>query len=237
MEEYYGKSATVYQQTKGKNFLLFPAIKRFLSTGGNFLDIGCGNADLGSIAKENNFDYYGIDISEDMLNKAKQNYPEGKFFKSSSSDFSLLFNFNFDVIVLSMLFPAFSNYSDIVKTLNECRQKLNDNGRIIIGVTHPAFDQYMQSGLLGRKNIDTEFNGYFDSGKKFLIHKKFDDATIIFEDFHWTFSDYFNAIKEANLRLIAVDECSVDISLANDEMFAKERNKFPTYLVFLVQKL
>ena len=171
-----------------------------------------------------------------MLKRAKQNYPEGKFFRSSSTTFSSLFNFNFDVIVLSMLFPAFSNYYDIVKTLNECHKKLNENGRIIIGITHPAFDYYMQLGLFNRKGIDTNFKGYFDSGKRFLIHKGFGDNVMVLEDYHWTFSDYFKAIKEAGLKLVAIDECPVDTSLANDEIFAMERNKFPTYLVFLVQK-
>ena len=170
MKEYFGESATFYKQSYGKQFILFPAIKRALPNSGKLLDVGCGNADMASIAKETNLEYYGLDVSTDMLNAAQRNVPEGNFIEASATAFSSKYNIKFDVIVLSMLFPVMSKFQDMVKTLEECHKVLSDEGIILIGVAHPAYDYYMQHGLLQRDNVETDFKGYFDSGEKIRDH-------------------------------------------------------------------
>ena len=236
MKEYYGKSATYYKQTGGRNLLLFPAIKKYLLKGGKLLDVGCGNADFGIFAHENNLEYFGLDVSEDMLEEARKNFSKGKYLRAPSTNFALKYNFNLDVIIISMLFPAFSNHDDIIETLKECEKVLTNSGKIIIGIAHPLYDQYMQFGLFKKKNIETNFEGYFEFGKKFLIHKNLNGNKMILEDYHWTLTDYFTAIKKANLKIVDVDECLLDRSLTQDEDLIKKKSKFPTYLVLVVEK-
>jgi hypothetical protein len=52
MKEYFGENATKYKQTKGKNFLL---------------------------ANKKGYRYFGIDISKEMIERARRDFPEGEY--------------------------------------------------------------------------------------------------------------------------------------------------------------
>ena len=45
----------------------------------NFLDVGCGNGHHVNILKKNNLKALGLDISKQMVERAKKNYPESNF--------------------------------------------------------------------------------------------------------------------------------------------------------------
>lgn len=76
----------------------------FPENGNKVLDFGCGNGRLlGSLNKEN-IDYYGTDVSEKLINLAKNGY-SGKnirFLKINSSQTSLPFEENFFNVIYSI---------------------------------------------------------------------------------------------------------------------------------------
>lgn len=105
----------------------------------SILDIGCGpgnsTAVLKSIFPES--DILGIDNSPDMLNKARQNYPELKF-KLSDTDG---INEKYDVIFSNACLQWIPNHK---KLLPELMGKLNDGGVLAVQVpingTEPFFE-------------------------------------------------------------------------------------------------
>jgi len=65
----------------------------FVMPGDKVLDLGCGNGRYFEILKEKNIDYYGVDNSEKLIERAKKKFSEAKFQvvdedKSSSRPFA-----------------------------------------------------------------------------------------------------------------------------------------------------
>jgi ubiquinone/menaquinone biosynthesis C-methylase UbiE len=234
MKEYFGDRAKVYKQTFGKRVQLIPALDRALPrVGGKLLDIGCGNGNFGVIAERKGYDYHGIDISEDMICRAKEEFPNGKYKVASANDFSKLYKEHFDVVLMSMLFPSIDNKNDIVHALSEARAVLKPGGLVVLGVAHPAFDAYMQSFLGLRDDVVSNFTSYFESGNTFEVHKTMNGESFVYRDFHWTLSDYFSFIEKADLEVCVLDECQVDDKVVGNKEVDPKKRRIPTYLVLV----
>lgn len=57
--------------------------------GGKVLDLGCGNGALTKVLCDKGYDVIGADASDDMLAKARKEYPELEFIKADATDFVL----------------------------------------------------------------------------------------------------------------------------------------------------
>jgi len=80
-------------------------LKDQLKEGMSILDIGCAQGGFGGIIAEHlkNFTYTGVDISEDMITKAKAKYPQHTFHIVKENDYSKVTGI-FDVsLVLGIL--------------------------------------------------------------------------------------------------------------------------------------
>lgn len=240
MKEYFGESAKVYGLTRGKRLLLLPALRRHLPKAPNksarLLDVACGNGDSYPIAKSRKYQYFGIDISPELLERAQAAFPEGTYAAGDARKIAGRYKKPFDAIIVSMLFPAMGNLKDILKVLEGCRESLKKGGVLLVAVTHPSFDHYMQSFLFERGDVKTDFQGYFRSGQKFEMQQFIDDQPFLFEDFHWTMSDYLNTFSKAGFSVAAIDECKATPITDEDIKWAENRDRFPTYLVFSLKK-
>jgi len=238
MKEYFTNTANFFSQSGGKKFVLNPSVYKNIPKAKNknskILDVGCGNGFYFEYAKKKGYKYYGVDISRIMINRARKEYPEGLYQVGSSMKLSKIYKTKFDLIICIMLFPCFQNKEDIINTLKECNKVLKKDGKIIIGVPHPCFDQYMQVGILGRKNVIADFKTYYESGAEMQILHKFEKGEMTFRDYHRTVSDYFEYFEKSSLKLIKFDECEIDKEVKKLEPnLYKERIKFPTYLVLV----
>ena len=232
MTNYTGQDARVYQQTNGKMKMLFPGLERAIPiikhTGGKLLDVGCGHGDIFPIVKKAGYSYYGLDSSADMLAIASEKWPEGYYRTGKATSLAICYSHKFDVVVISMLFPAISRMPDIDQILRESRLMLARKGKIIIGVTHPAFDHYMLAHLNQRKDVDTFFQGYFASGSNYKTTQSFPNGEIVFSDYHWTISDYIKAIIGAGLIVTKLDECMPAVEEGSETIFSAN---IPSYMI------
>jgi len=99
-----------------------------------FLDIGCGTGwALGqiSVLLKDKGQFYGIDLSPKMIDKAKENF-RGKdnfhFINANAEAIPLDNNF-FDIIICT---NSFHHYFDPLKALNEMRRLLKPDGKAYI---------------------------------------------------------------------------------------------------------
>jgi ubiquinone/menaquinone biosynthesis C-methylase UbiE len=238
VQKYSGDVAQKYKQTEAKKGLLIPALERHLPPvqgNSSLLDVGCGDAFFSETAISKGFSYYGLDISQDMLDRARKEHPKGSFLLGSSLQMSNLYRTKFDAIVISMLFLIFSNVDDIFKTLIESKKLLKKDGVIIIGNPHPSFDSYMRSKLFNQHDVSEEFKGYFASGSQYFVNKKLNGNNLNFENYHWTLSDYLNSVEKSGLHLKHLDECrpTENQKFLNEE-YNFRRDQYPTYLALVL---
>lgn len=236
MKEYKGISVNKYSQAESKLMVLFPVFDKFIPKAkedGSFLDLGCGLGDYSQYALPKGYKYLGIDNSEDMIKRARLLYPDLNFIVADSRDFSNVTQEKHDIILISMVFITMNKRKDIEKTLIECKKVLKPEGKIIIGDGHPAFDPYMQKHFIGRDDIEGEWKGYFESGIKFVVHKKLATGDFYFEDHHFTLKDYIDSINNSGLKLSGINECQPQKELRYKDPKYYDRNKYhPTYIVY-----
>ena len=163
-------------------------------------------------------------------------YPKGSYLKGDARSINRLYKQPFDAIIISMLFPSMDNLKDIRKVLDESRKCMKKDGTLLVAVTHPSFDHYMQSFLFQRKDVRADFRGYFSSGSKFEMDQQINGVPFRFEDYHWILSDYIETIQKAGLHLIVIDECLTTAQTPEDKEWVEKRNNIPSYLVFVLKK-
>jgi ubiquinone/menaquinone biosynthesis C-methylase UbiE len=97
---------------------------------GIVLDLSCGDGQFIELIHKikPNLKLYGIDISEEVIKKASEEYPWATFSVSSSTQTNL-HDKKFDIIFCNM---AFHHYDAAIKTFIECNEKLAHNGKLYI---------------------------------------------------------------------------------------------------------
>lgn len=91
------------------------------------LEVGCGTGNLAQRLVEAKYNYWGIDLFDEMLNIAKQTAPSAKFSQADVRDFKL--NTKFDCVIITG--RSISYLTENIGLLNafECINRcLNENG-------------------------------------------------------------------------------------------------------------
>lgn len=103
------------------------------------LEIGCGNGrDAKEILKKTN-DYLGVDISEPMVQIAREHAPEGRFQVADIEVFSFPKNIDLIFSFASLLHSTREKVKAILKNAHEA---LSDNGVFFISL---KYDEYHES--------------------------------------------------------------------------------------------
>lgn len=108
-------------------------LAKYVLPGEKVLDSGCGNGRFFEVLKEKGVDYFGIDISEELIKIAKQNYPQAKFEVANSLNLPFPANFFDKIFSLSVLHHFPSKFFRL-QYLKEIRRVLKLEGLLILRV-------------------------------------------------------------------------------------------------------
>jgi len=103
----------------------------------NILDIGCSTGNVArAIIDMSNNNYYGIDISEKYIERAKKNSPKGKFMQMDAGRLEFK-NELFDIVMINSVLHHIDD--NIAKNcLKEAYRVLKNDGKVLI--TEPFID-------------------------------------------------------------------------------------------------
>lgn len=136
------KRADAYSKLEfpGTYYLAYRDLPKIISThveGIEALDFGCGTGRSTRFLQKLGFNTIGVDISEAMLKKAKENDPKGDYRLIPDGDFSQLKEETFDLVLSAFTFDNIPTMEKKVKIFSKIRKMLRSQGRIINLVCSP----------------------------------------------------------------------------------------------------
>lgn len=172
--------------------LITPTLKNLLGDvkEKKVLDAGCGDGYYANLMTEWGAFVTGIDGSDEMIKIAKSKFPKLDFRTANLMKKWPFDAKEFDIVVNNMVLM---HLSGIETFLSEANRVLNDSGRLIISVFHPAFNfptlklyKTLTDKTLGRKPKGLSFD-YFQN----QVFKRFDTYFGRFHThYHRTLEEY-----------------------------------------------
>ena len=203
--ELYNNSPDSYSYT-----IEWPCIQELLPDlrGKSILDFGCGTGIFSFLLEK----YYpakiiGLDLSEAMLNIAKEKAAEKKssaqFILGDAHKLNSYFDETFDLIFSSTTTQYLTNLDSLFENINRL---LKSNGTCILSIIHPVYSALYPIEHGDTFPTDEEWVvRYLDQRKRAYIqpwieyNDNFDNQ--LSRSYHYTFSDYINAILRARLKI------------------------------------
>jgi ubiquinone/menaquinone biosynthesis C-methylase UbiE len=111
--------------------LLFPLLKKQ----DRILDLGCGNGRLRNFLEPDLIpagNYFGLDVSDELLKIARQNHSQDHFFRGNFADKLPFGDENFDVVTAIASFHHLLNKKDQHNFLQESYRVLKPKGQIFM---------------------------------------------------------------------------------------------------------
>ena len=195
--------ANFNQLYKGEKYL----ISRFIKNNDSVLDIGCGQGGLYKILnkKFKKIKYTGIDFNKQMIDLAKSNFSNGKFYWFTKKDYHKFFKKKFDVVIIFGILHLNPNWDRILLNASKVSK------RVVI------FDHRVELKTNNKKNLflDLDFEkrdkkfriNYFLLKKNYLENfiklkmKKFNVNKFYYSGYASKFSNIRNKITFANIGL------------------------------------
>ncbi|BFI73314.1 hypothetical protein YN1_3010 [Nanoarchaeota archaeon] len=133
------------------------------------LDIPSGHGRLHKYLRLYGYDIYGVDISKELIEIAKNNYKgyEDHYFIGDMRDFKL--NKKVDVILNWFTSFGYFNDEDNIKTLNNFYENLRDNGLLILEFDNFYIQEFNREFILNYKEVLEIDKVVQDEDPKFLF--------------------------------------------------------------------
>ncbi len=167
--------------------------------GKNALDFGCGTGRSTRFLQKCGFHAIGIDISADMIKKAKEIDPKGDYRLTPESDFSQFSDNAFDLALSAFTFDNIPTMEKKVKIFSEIGRVLKKDGALVNLVSSPEIYLNEWASFSTR---DYPENRFAKSGDKVkIIITAIDDKRPV-EDILWTDQSYHETYAGAGLAVI-----------------------------------
>ena len=169
-------------------------------TGRRAIDFGCGAGRSTRFLRKLGFETIGIDVSPEMILKAKEIDPDGDYRLIQPADFSGLEQNSYDLVLCAFPFDNIPTMQDKVKIFTGLGNLLTTNGKIVNLVSSPEIYVNEWSSFSTR---DFSENSNAKSGDRVrIVVTAMEDARPI-EDTLWSDEDYHAVYSQSGLRSIA----------------------------------
>jgi SAM-dependent methyltransferase len=164
------------------------------------LDIGCGEGRLSRDLAALGHNVVGIDPSAKMIAAARELSPELEYVEADAADLPI----ESESVDLAVAFMSLMDIDDMAGAVREAARVLEPGGRFLAAVVHPINSAHE----LDREHPNDRLvltENYFDR-RVYRDEIERDGLRMTFESVHWTFEDYFEAIRGAGLVLDGLRE-------------------------------
>jgi tRNA (uracil-5-)-methyltransferase TRM9 len=177
-KEDYNSIANEFSATRREIWEELKFLFEGLREGERVLDLGCGNGRWYKVFKEKKVDYFGIDNSERLIEIAKENFPEAKFFVGDALNLPFPDDF-FDKVYSIALLHHIPSEDFRIKVLKEAKRVLKPGGILILTCWRIhrlkeilALLKYTFLKIIGRPKLDFR-DTFVPWGKKTLRYYHF----------------------------------------------------------------
>jgi ubiquinone/menaquinone biosynthesis C-methylase UbiE len=168
-------------------------------TGRKALDFGCGTGRSTRFLRRLRFTAVGVDISEDMVKKARELDPGGDYRLIKDADLGQLKDSAFVLVLSAFTFDNIPTMEKKVKNLKELARLLRRGGRIVNLVSSPEIYTYEWESFSTK---DFPENRRAKSGDRVrIVITAVDDKRPV-KDVIWTDKSYRETFKKAELELV-----------------------------------
>lgn len=188
----------------GTYYLAFrdlPAIIAKHVRGRKALDFGCGSGRSARFLQKLGLQTIGIDISEEMVKRARESDPKGDYHVIREGDFSLFSKGTFDCILSAFPFDNIPTMEKKVMNLSGLRDLLRDDGVLINLVSSPEIYTHEWTSFSTK---DFPENRDARSGDIVrIIQLDIDDKRPV-SDILWTAESYRETYRSAQLKIVHI---------------------------------
>ena len=188
----------------GTYYLAFrdlPEIIRRHTRGRKAVDFGCGAGRSARFLGKLGFDVIGVDISRDMIDRAKSMDPNGDYRLIEDGDLGQLGDDAFDLVLSAFTFDNVPVMDHKVRLFLELAKKLNNDGKIVNLVSSP--DIYVHEwASFTTKDFPENKNAKSGDTVRIIMTDVVDGRPV--EDIVCTDEDYREAYGRAGLDPVAV---------------------------------
>ena len=205
----------------------------------NIADLGCGEGYCANYFKKQGAKkIFGIDLSNKMINLAKQRNLDNAFFKKASITNTRLKSNFFDIVFAIFVFNYLKK-KEMLKACKEIYRITKRNGKVYITIPHPFYpflsqknDIFYFRSLIPTdyiNKIDYELDGYISRLDKIKLPVKI---------IHHMLEDYFNAFRLAGFKtILEFKELKVSKkNLKKNKKFFNKVKDLPLHILFILEK-
>jgi SAM-dependent methyltransferase len=165
------------------------------------IDFGCGAGRSTRFLRKLGFDVIGVDVSEDMIRKARELDRTGDYRLTKDDDFSRFENNAYDLVLSAFTFDNIPTMENKVRIFRELGRLLKNEGRIISVVSSPEIYVHEWASFSTK---DFPENRHAKSGDVVrIVQTDIDDRRPV-EDIVWADEYYRETYKRAGLELIKI---------------------------------
>jgi SAM-dependent methyltransferase len=212
-----------------------------MGTGRVILDCGCGDGNLARLLSLFAKEVIGVDVSPKMLAEARKrsnehrnvHYVEGDMLKLRET--ARLRPDSIDLCVAVYAVCCMENRDQLAQVFRQIYEVLRPGGQAIIQIPQPLESYFKTSSGWATDELPPE--SYYDSGR--LVYRRLKTVNgrrIRVARYHFTLSDYLNAILAARLSLQQVLEPRPSNEVIAKFPELKHESRLPFSLILLAQK-
>jgi SAM-dependent methyltransferase len=208
---------------------------------GVILDCGCGDGNLARLLSSFAKEVIGVDTSPKMLAAARKRskvctnvrYVEGDMLRLRET--AGIMHGSIDLCMAVYAVCCMESQEQLQQVFNQVYEVLKPGGTAIIQIPQPLESYFKTSSRWATDEVPPE--SYYDSGR--LVYRQLKTVTgerVRVARYHFTLSDYFNAILSAGLLLQKVLEPRPSDELTAKYPELKRESQLPFSLIILAQR-